>query len=120
MNKLVKLIKIAIPCVFGREAASLFLLSLLLVIRTLLSIQISNVIGSIAKAIVNIKFSDFTYRIVVLILYSFPASVVNSGLEYLNKKLGLYFRENLTKHFHEKYLTKMCFYQVKHINYLDN
>lgn len=53
-------------------------------------------------------------------LYSFPSSVVNAGLEYLNKKLGLYMRENLTKHFHEKYLTKMCFYQVKFIFILDN
>lgn len=61
---------------------------------------------------------------IVLALYSLPSSVVNSGLEYLNKKLGLYFRENLTKHFYEKYLTNMCFYQVKlmiiQIKNLDN
>jgi ABC-type uncharacterized transport system fused permease/ATPase subunit len=106
------LIKIAIPRLVSRETACLSLLSLFLFIRTILSIQVSDVSGSIVKAIVKVQFSDFIYKIIVLALYSLPSSIVNSGLEYFNKKLGLYMRENLTKYFHEKYLTKMCFYQV--------
>lgn len=116
-RKLLKLIKIAIPRLVSRETACLSMLSLFLFVRTILSIQISDVSGSIVKAIVKIQFSDFIYKIIVLALYSVPSSIVNSGLEYFNKKLGLYMRENLTKHFHEKYLTKMCFYQVSLINY---
>jgi ABC-type uncharacterized transport system fused permease/ATPase subunit len=112
LRKLIKLMKIAIPNLIGRETLSLALLSSLLVIRTVLSIQIADVNGSIVKSIVRINFSDFIYRIFELGLYSFPSSVVNSALEHLNKKIGLYMRENITKYFHEKYLNKMCFYQV--------
>lgn len=49
-------------------------------------------------------------------LYSFPSAAVNSGLEFLNRKLGLYFRKNLTKNFQERYLDKMCFYQITNLD----
>jgi len=53
---------------------------------------------------------------VILGVYSFPSAVVNSSLEYFNKILGLFFRENLTKHFHETYLSGMCFYQITNLD----
>ena len=115
LKKLLKLIKIAIPKWRGRETLSIGILSSLLVVRTILSIQIADVNGSIVKSIVKINFYDFVYRIFELGLYSFPSSVVNSALDHLNKKIGLYMRENLTKYFHEKYLNKMCFYQVNYL-----
>ena len=118
---MLKLIKIAVPRLFCRETACLSVLSLFLFVRTILSIQISDISGSIVKAIVKIEFNEFIYKIIVLALYSLPSSIINAGLEYFNKKLGLYMRENLTKHFHENYLSKMCFYQVLNIKFiLDN
>ena len=115
LKKLLKLIKIAIPRFLGRETLSIGILTSLLVVRTILSIQIADVNGSIVKSIVRINFYDFIYRIFELGLYSFPSSVVNSALDHLNKKIALYMRENITKYFHEKYLNKMCFYQVNNI-----
>lgn len=49
-------------------------------------------------------------------LYSLPSAIVNSSLEYFNRILGLYFRENLTKNFHETYLNGMCFYQITNLD----
>ncbi len=49
-------------------------------------------------------------------LYSVPSAVVNSSMEYLSKILGLYFRQNLTKYFHEKYLSGMVYYQITNID----
>jgi ATP-binding cassette subfamily D (ALD) protein 3 len=49
-------------------------------------------------------------------LYSLPSAIVNSSLEYFNRILGLYFRENITKNFHEKYLNGMCFYQITNLD----
>lgn len=115
-KKLLKLIKIAIPKLFGRETVSLGLLSGLLVLRTVLSIYISDVNGSIVKAIVNVNFMKFIKQIIILGLYSFPAAVVNSSLDYFNKLLGLYFRENITKHLHKKYLSGMCYYQITNLD----
>jgi ATP-binding cassette subfamily D (ALD) protein 3 len=49
-------------------------------------------------------------------MYSLPSAIVNSSLDYLNKKLGLYFRENITKHLHSKYLSDMCYYQITNLD----
>ena len=37
-------------------------------------------------------------------------------MEYFRKTLGLYFRENLTKYFHEIYLSGMCYYQITNLD----
>jgi ATP-binding cassette subfamily D (ALD) protein 3 len=115
-KKLTKLLKIAIPSLFGRETVVLCLLSVALIVRTILSIHITDVNGQIVKSIVRINFAEFIYRLFSLGLYAFPSSVVNSSLDYFNKLLGLYLRENLTKHFHEKYLKSMCFYQMTNLD----
>ena len=49
-------------------------------------------------------------------IYSLPSAIVNSSLEYFNRILGLYFRENVTKNFHETYLNGMCFYQITNLD----
>jgi hypothetical protein len=61
--KLVKLLKIAFPRLFGRETLSIFALSILLVLRTLLSIYISDINGSIVKAIVGVNFMNFIKQV---------------------------------------------------------
>ena len=42
--------------------------------------------------------------------------MINSALDYLNKLLALFFRENLTKSLHDDYLRGMCFYQVLNLD----
>lgn len=116
MRKLIKLLKIAIPKNCGREIIVIVLLSIALIIWTILSIQISDLNGKIVTAIVKMNFIDFVYRIFVLGIYAFPSSVINSSLDYFNKLLGLYIRENLTKHFHEKFLKGLCFYQMTNLD----
>lgn len=61
--KLVKLLKIAFPKLFGRETLSMFALSVLLVLRTMLSIYISDINGSIVKAIVGVNFLSFVKQV---------------------------------------------------------
>jgi len=116
LKKLIKILKISIPKLFGRETIILFLLSLALIFRTLLSIEISDVNGRIVKSIVKMDFAGFFYRLFVLSLYSLPSSFTNSSLDLLNKLLGLYLRENLTKYFQEKYLQNKCFYQITNLD----
>lgn len=53
---------------------------------------------------------------IVMCLYSFPSAIVNSGLDYYNRKLAICFRQNLTKHFQKEYLQKMCFYQMTNLD----
>jgi len=52
----------------------------------------------------------FIKRLINLALYSVPASLVNSGLDYLNHKLAIQFRTRLTLHLNERYLRGMAIY----------
>lgn len=94
----------------------LAVLSIILILRTYMSILQSEFKGSAVRAIVNRNFSKFILRIVALIFYSFPAATVNSAIDYLNDKLGLYFRENITKHLQRRYLESLCFYKVTNLD----
>lgn len=75
-------------------------LSVLIFLRTYMSIWLADVNGQIVKAIVDRSLPDFIKRILGLMLFAIPSSSVNSGLEYYNKLLAVAFRERLTKHFH--------------------
>jgi hypothetical protein len=73
---------VAIPSATGKEAKYLFVLTLLLVARTQLSIWLADVNGKVVKAIVERDFSKFSYRILNLFMFALPSSAVNSGLDY--------------------------------------
>jgi len=112
IKKLIRLIKIAFPNVLGRE--TLFIVSnyLLMFARTYLTIYISEVNGSIVKSIVKMDLNHFIINLTTLFLVSLPSAMVNSSIEYVNRMLSAFLRENLTKHLHKKFIRKMCFYQV--------
>ena len=42
--------------------------------------------------------------------------MINSSIDHLNKIIGLYFRQNLTRYYHEKYLSGMTFYQITNLD----
>lgn len=95
----------------------IFLLSVLLILRTVLSIYLSDLKGSWVRTIVKKDMPGFMFNLLSMTLYSLPSAVVNSGLDYYNRKLGLYFRENLTRYFHKQYLeNSMCFYQITNLD----
>lgn len=54
----------------------------------------------------------FIKKIINLALLAVPASFVNSYLDYLNKRLAINIRKNLTLYFHNRYLKEMTYYQV--------
>lgn len=111
-----RIIAIVIPQWRSWESVHLLALTGLLIARTLLSISIATVNGSIVKAIVTKKFAAFVKKLLVLAVYAVPASTINSGLDYLNKKIALMFRSNLTKALNNRYLENMTFYKMKDLD----
>lgn len=86
------------------------------VFRTLLTIIMSEVTSSIVKSIVKKDLTEFMGKIFLLFLLSFPGAFVNSSIDYLNKKLGLQFRENLTKNLQDSFLADMCYYKITNLD----
>ena len=62
-QRLKRLIRIVLPNGTGREARYIYLLSVLLVVRTLMSIWLADVNGRVVKAIVNKSFPEFCQRV---------------------------------------------------------
>lgn len=111
-KRLRKLASIVMPTWGCREARYIYLLSLLLVLRTMLSIWLADVNGKVVKAIVNKSFPEFLRRIFNLFLFAVPSSTINSGIEFIQKKLALLFRKRLTTYFHAEYLRNMHYYKI--------
>lgn len=87
-----------------KESKYLLILSLLLILRTYMSIWLAEVNGKIVKSIVDRNFKKFCIKIFNLFLFSVPSSAVNSALDYFNKLLACSFRERITEKFHDDYL----------------
>lgn len=92
------------PSYSSKECKYLVILTLLLVLRTQMSIWLADVNGKVVKAIVERNFNLFLYRVFNLMLFSIPSSAVNSGMDYFTKLLSVAFRERITDYFHDSYL----------------
>lgn len=62
-KRLDKLIRVVLPSWRSREARYIYILSFLLVLRTLMSIWLADVNGKVVKAIVNKSFPEFLQRV---------------------------------------------------------
>jgi len=110
------LLKIAIPTLWCKEVMYMIILAFFLVVRTILSIRIADVNGTIVKAIVRRKFWTFVMRIMTLGSIAIPASFVNSWLAFYTNRLALQFRTRLVHHFHDIYCSEMMYYKVSNID----
>lgn len=90
----------------------LIALTVMLSLRTYFSIKLAAINGNIVKTIVDRDMNSFVKRCIFLMLFSIPASTVNSSLEYLSKKIHLLYRARISQYFNEHYLNKMIYYQM--------
>lgn len=115
-KRLWSLLKISIPSMADPIMFEFILLNIALVLRTVMSINISSINGTIVKSIIQAKFPDFIKNITNLAMYAVPASFINSYLDYLNKKIALRLRSRLTYYFHDSYIKGKFFYQVTNVD----
>ena len=110
--KIRELLKIVFPSITCKESFLVASLMCLLVVRTGLSIWLSDVNGRIVKSIMQKDFQLFLKRIFVLFLFAFPSCLINSLMEYVTKLMGLNFRKRLTDYFHSRYLQQLYYYKI--------
>lgn len=115
-KNLARLIKICIPKLASKESLAVFVLTSSLVARTILSIYMSEITSNIVKSIVKKDLTEFVLKILLLGFLALPGSFINSSLDFLNKKIAIYFRENLTNHFQNKIMEDMCYYKITNLD----
>jgi ATP-binding cassette, subfamily D (ALD), peroxisomal long-chain fatty acid import protein len=65
-ERIKELLRIAVPGWGSKESKYIFFLSILLVLRTQLSIWLADVNGKVVKAIVERDFGKFSYRVSIM------------------------------------------------------
>ena len=111
-ERLGKILRIVIPSAKSKEASLLFLHSFFLVLRTLLSLYVASLDGSIVSALVRAQPRLFLWRIFLWMAVAVPATYTNSMISFLQSKLALAYRTRLTKQVHEMYLEDTTFYAL--------
>ncbi|KAM0747920.1 hypothetical protein T439DRAFT_305088 [Meredithblackwellia eburnea MCA 4105] len=115
-TRLSRILKIVIPSLHSKEASLLALHSLFLVLRTLLSLYVASLDGSIVSALVRAQPRQFLYRILLWMLVAVPATYTNSMLTFMQSKLAIAYRTRLTKKVHEMYLEDTTFYALGNLD----
>ncbi|AET38142.1 ATP-binding cassette long-chain fatty acid transporter PXA1 Ecym_2410 [Eremothecium cymbalariae DBVPG len=107
------LAKILIPKLTGKNAMLVTLQVFFLVMRTWLSLFIARLDGQIVKDIIAGRRSKFLIDIGCWFLIAFPASYTNSAIKFIQRRLSLSFRTNLTRYIHDMYLDhRLVFYKL--------
>ncbi|KAK8845533.1 hypothetical protein IAR55_006248 [Kwoniella newhampshirensis] len=97
---LVAVLKIAIPSKTGKEAFLLVLHTFFLLARTVLSVMVARLDGRLVSA----NGAGFLRGLLWWFTLAVPSTYTNSMIRYLERKLALAFRTNLTRYIHDLYL----------------
>lgn len=116
VSRLKQLLKVCFPRLFCKATAILGLHSSCLVARTLLSIYIAKLDGSIVRALVDRDGKSFVSRLLWWCCVGVGASFVNSQLKYLESKLAISFRTSLTNHALARYMEGDTYYRVGNLD----
>ena len=115
-NELLKLLRIILPGIWTKEFGYLVLHSGALIARTFLSIYVAALDGKLARSIVQKDIAKFLGYLLKWITVSIPCSFINSLLRYLEKKLGLAFRNRLANHSYNLYFNKQTYYKIGNLD----
>ena len=115
-TSLLKLLKIVIPGWRSKELRLVISHSFFLVLRTLISLYVTDLDGKLVSSLVRGKGSEFLLGVVWWMMVAVPATFTNSMLSYHQCKLSLQYRARLTNHIHDKYLSNMAFYSLSNLD----
>jgi ATP-binding cassette subfamily D (ALD) protein 2 len=116
IRRLRKLLAIVLPNMRCKEFLILALHTSFLVSRTLVSIYVAKLDGSIVKSIVDRKLKLFVWLMCKWMLIAVPATYINSMIQYLESKLSIAFRSRLVKHVYELYMKDETYYRIGNLD----
>ncbi|WVR03538.1 hypothetical protein IAU60_000530 [Kwoniella sp. DSM 27419] len=101
---LAAVLKVAFPSKTGKEAFLLVLHTFFLISRTVLSVMVARLDGRIVRDLVSANGAGFIRGLGWWFALAIPSTYTNSMIRYLERKLALAFRTNLTRYIHDLYL----------------
>ncbi|GAA6034585.1 hypothetical protein JCM8097_005409 [Rhodosporidiobolus ruineniae] len=115
-QRISRLLRIILPSFRSKEAWLLIQHSIFLVLRTLLSLYVASLDGSIVSALVRAQPRQFLLRICAWMAVAIPATYTNSMLAYLQSKLAIAYRTRLTAKLQADYLDGTTYYALGNLD----
>ncbi|EDK41851.1 conserved hypothetical protein [Lodderomyces elongisporus NRRL YB-4239] len=113
LNQLAIIWRILIPKFYCKNTSLLLSQCFFLIFRTWLSLLVAKLDGQIVKNLIAANGKKFSRDLIYWLLIAFPASYTNAAIKYLDQRLALGFRTNLTRYIHDMYLDKtMAYYKI--------
>ncbi|KAI5066086.1 hypothetical protein GOP47_0018710 [Adiantum capillus-veneris] len=119
-KRLVQILKVCVPSFWSKEAFQILLQTCLLYSRTQLTDEIAHLEGKLGQAVVSKDWAEFSSNLLRFAQAAVPASIVNSGLKYLQTVISLSFQKRLTEHLHRWYLSDRVYYAASVLGGLSN
>lgn len=117
INQLIIIWRILIPRIYSKNSYLLISQCGFLILRTWLSLLVAKLDGQIVKNLIAGNGKKFSRDLIYWILIAFPASYTNAAIKYLDNRLALSFRTNLTRYIHDMYLDKkMAYYKISNLD----
>ena len=122
VRRMAYILRIVVPSLTSKEAMLLAIQSVMLVSRSFISLRIARKGGDGLQAVMERSWKKFFFVLGDFWVSGVAASVVNSALKYLTNGITVSFRERLTAHVHQAYLSDRAYYRaaVLRIGNLDN
>lgn len=121
IKELIPLLKICIPSLSSKEFMLLVLHTLALVVRTCFSLYWAYLDGLIVQALVQRRVKVFFQRVGLWLLAALPSAFSTSLIKYLESKLALAIRTQLSLHAYKKYMQNETYFRVINLdNRLEN
>jgi ABC-type uncharacterized transport system fused permease/ATPase subunit len=115
-TELKKIMFIIIPGVRSKEFGLLALHTAFLVSRTILSIKVAELDGTLVKTIVDNRPKLFLASLLKWLALAVPATFVNSMIRYLEKKFSLALRTRLVTHLYDTYMDEETYYRIENLD----
>eukprot|EP00249_Psilotum_nudum_P009342 c21867_g1_i1 orf=307-2316(-) len=119
-RRLAKILCICVPSVWAKEAFYIAVQTCLLYSRTLLTERIAALEGMTGQAVLSQDWTRTTVNMTNFARVAVPASLVNSGLKYMQVIINLSFQQRLTEYLHECYLSNRVYYVASSLGGLSN
>jgi len=114
-ERLKTILHVAFPSWTSQESMYFYLLTVLLLIRTGLSVIIAEMLGRNAQYLVARQWTAMVNGILNFGLIAVPAAYVNSALKYYTSLIALNTRCRISEYVHQKYLEGTNFYKASNL-----
>ncbi|WFC95555.1 ATP-binding cassette long-chain fatty acid transporter pxa2 [Malassezia brasiliensis] len=110
------LLRLLFPSWHSKETGLLVSFTVILIIRTVLSLVVADLDGRIVASLVRGQKAAFFRNVMLWMGIAVPAVFTNSMITYLSSSLSVAFRVRLTDYIQHRYLQNLTFYKLTNLD----